>query len=571
MSKEATFSAVTDSVEEPLSVAGSADTSDVEDRSPKRVSVSFWLMAVILVVGALLRLNHLMQPFVDVFSWRQTSTAMIARNFAFNNPNIFFPEVDWSGPGPNYQGREFQTVTYIASLLYRLFGQHDWMARAVVIAFGIWGIFALYRLVRLVWDPAHGLAAAAVMALLPGGIFIDRSFLPDPAMVALMVTSCWMLLCYLKGGRPRYLVLAAVTACLGMLTKLPGAIVALPMLYAAFGVVGPSLLVKRGMWKPLMLAGCLTILPVVLYYLWARHLSLSYPPYHFAGSANWLWMDGLTAWIRENYFLKRALTNFIYWLWTPPVMALFGLGFLIGPPGGRLERERPEPTGGADEVESRERSARWFFHVWLLGAGLFYAIGARELIENPWNFHIFNPAVAAIAGRGVIVVASFAEGAVRRSSFVPKLRIAAVLAVVFIVGQFELGGMYRSQGEQARRMGLALRSLAAPDELVVTIANDIGDPVAIYYSQRRGWVFPPAGEDIDWSELPANDDESIRMFDDLRAKGADWFGVVSERKELWTDHRLLVAHLNSRADVVSTSRDWTIYRIRPLDRVESGP
>jgi hypothetical protein len=103
-----------------------------------------YLLVAILVVAAILRFNHINQPLTDLFSWRQSSTAMMAENFYRRNWNIFYPEVNWTGPGPNYQGREFQTVSYIAALLYVIFGQQDWVGRSIAVMFGLWGIFALY-------------------------------------------------------------------------------------------------------------------------------------------------------------------------------------------------------------------------------------------------------------------------------------------------------------------------------------------------------------------------------------------------------------------------------------------
>jgi nitrate reductase gamma subunit len=65
--------------------------------------ITIYLLIAILVAAALLRFNHITQPFVDAFSWRQSSTAMMAENFYRRNWNIFYPEVNWTGPGPNYQ------------------------------------------------------------------------------------------------------------------------------------------------------------------------------------------------------------------------------------------------------------------------------------------------------------------------------------------------------------------------------------------------------------------------------------------------------------------------------------
>jgi hypothetical protein len=42
-----------------------------------------------------------------------------------------------------------------------------------------------------------------------------------------------------------------------------------------------------------------------------------------------------------------------------------------------------------------------------------------------------------------------------------------------------------------------LARISQPTDLVVTVANAIGDPVA-NYSHRRGWVFPPPWPGVNW-------------------------------------------------------------------------
>ena len=100
----------------------------------------------------MLRFQHINQPFTDYIAWRETSNAMMAENFYRTSWNIFYPEVNWVGAGPGYQGRELQTVTYIAALLYPILGQEDWVGRTIAALFGLWAIFALYQLVRHLWD-----------------------------------------------------------------------------------------------------------------------------------------------------------------------------------------------------------------------------------------------------------------------------------------------------------------------------------------------------------------------------------------------------------------------------------
>lgn len=489
------------------------------------------LLYIILILAALLRFHHVTQPFTDAFSWRQVSVAMMAENYYRTNWNIFYPEVNWSGPGPNYQGREFQTVSYIAAWLFATIGQYDWIGRTVTILFGLWGIFALYQLVNRLWGKRHALAAAAVMAVLPGSVLVDRSFLPDPAMVALVVTALWLLILYLQTHQTRYLIAATIIGAWGFCTKLPGMIVGLPALYAVIFM----LKAEPPPWQPkagkLLGWGTLAVMPVLAYYLWARHLALSYPPYHFAGDGNWLWQDGLRQWMAQSYFLPKLQFHLTTWLWTLPGMGLAGIGLNLSPrPGGRA-------------VTPQRPLLPWFFHWWLVAGLLYYAIGAKELVSNPWNFHILSPAIAALAGSALVSLFDLLSH--RTKPLWALLAPVLLLLVILRSGTPGFDFVYHPYGDQGYQLGLALQRLTQPSDLVVTISTTYGDPVPIYYSHRRGWGFPPPALDYDWMRFPEDDARAIQLFERLRTLGADWFGIVGQHyDELWGDHPTFAAYLD---------------------------
>ena len=512
--------------------------------------LSTCLLTAILIAGAILRFNHIKQPLIDAFSWRETDTAMMAENYYSTDWNILRTKLNWDGPGPGYQGREFQTVSYLAALLYLLVGQHDWAGRAVAVMFGLRGIFALYQLVRRVWDEQRALASAAVMALLPGSIFIERSFLPDPAMVALVTTAIWLLVAYLQTDRWHYLVLASLIGTWGFLTKITGLIVAIPMLYAVLAILRGRRVLHPSRLAALGAVAVFGLLPVIAYYLWARHLALSYPPYHFAGSGNWLWDHGLREWWNDGYFLPRLCQRFSEWIWTWPVILLVLLGLLCP----FLKRGQASRAG---EQEACRNEAPWLFHWWLLAGIVYYLVGAQELVENPWNFHIIDPAAAALAGHGIVALTSFASRITR------PFILAGALLVMAVSGQRGLTAMYKPYAEQSYKLGVALRRLTRPSDLVVTVANAIGDPTAIYYSGRRGWVFPPASVSGDWTELPENDEESISFFKALRVQGAHWLGIVAQqKKELWQDHARLMSYIQHTCEFTVENPEYVIYQIR---------
>lgn len=515
-------------------------------------------LAAIIDAGFFLRLHHVRQPFVDNFSWRQASTAMMAANFYRGHWNIFMPQVDWTGPGPSYQGREFQLVTYTTALLWKVFGQRDAIGRLIGVFAGTWGLFAFFQLVRRVWDEDRALLSAGLLALMPGAVFIDRSFLPDPTMLSLLLTGSWLLVAWLLSTQRStgLLGVALGFVVLAFLAKLPGLSILPALGYSVYAI-----LQARGQWtreilpKALRIAA-LAMVPIVLYYAWAIYLGRTYPPFHIAGQGNWIRPDRLPEWLEAGYFLPSLWQNATVWLWTWPLLLLMAVGLLSTPSDARVLRGQP----------------KWFFHAWLVGGVVLWIIAAKELRSNVWNMHVLNPIAAAFGGLGLYRLACLPDG---RTRFGPPLSLALVtvaFAVLFFTAREARELMYRPDALPSRSMGLALRDLAKPDDLVVTIAHDVGDPIGIYYSGHRGWVFPPAGvpDNPHWNKLPADPAISIRVLNELRQQGARWMAIAVTarddspgREGFWENHRDFVSYIDATCEFVAMNHEYVIYRIPP--------
>ena len=203
----------------------------------------------------------------------------------------------------------------------------------------------------------------------------------------------------LQNDRLTLLIAAGLLTTTGVLAKLPGIAVVVPMTYATFAI-----LQRRGR---LGLGRLLASLPVALaagalilgYYWWAHYLGTNYPPYHVAGSG-YLWRDGLSRFLDEAFYIPATWKIASNWLFTLPVVVLTGIALLTAP-----------PAASDAETKAGPRRAPWFFHVWLLGAAIVYVLAAREIKTNPWNFHIFNVAVAALAGSGLSCWSALAANA----------------------------------------------------------------------------------------------------------------------------------------------------------------
>jgi hypothetical protein len=502
------------------------------------------ILLVCLILAAALRLQDIQQPLVDWFSWRQASTAMMADNFRLGSWNVFYPAVSWSGDDPAYQGREFQIVSYITAILHALFGWHDWYGRLVAVVFGLWTLFALHRLTDCIWGTAHAHMAALAYAIMPGAIMIDRSFLPEPGMLALVTTGVWMLVRYLQEERWPFLAAAGVFLTLGILAKIPGIAVGVPCLWLAI------VWLVRGRVRQataMLIVGALTLSLVIAYYAWAVHLGRTYPPYHIAGHG-YIWDYGFRHFLSEKFYLGRAWHEFRRWYLVWPLIMLVLIGLLHRPP--------PRPLGA-------DATFVWIFHVWLAGATLVYLAAALEITNNHWNFHVFTAPLAAFAGRGMYLAVGFATG--RWARAVTAARLAIVAGFVIFATQPALRAIKEPQAGSGFRLGQSLNALSEPGELVITMAHYMGDPVAIYYSRRRGWVFPPAHRWADTRSL-SHEEKALDYLQELRGRGARWFGVTKDardwnREPITESYTGLLAHLEATAELVADTPDYLIFRL----------
>jgi 4-amino-4-deoxy-L-arabinose transferase-like glycosyltransferase len=524
----------------------------------------FCLIAGIFVLAGALRLNHINQPLVDIFSFRETSTAMMAENFSHGNWNIFLPQVNWAGPGPTYTGREFQTFTYLVAIIWAVVGQHDWIGRTIAVAFGFISLSSFYFLVRRVWGESYALAGAVVWAVLPGAVAIDRCFLPDPAMLGLVLASLLCYMIFLQAKRFGYLYLAAGLGVLGIFTKLPGAVVIAPMVYATVTLLSREAgEEKRKLLRRIIFVALISTISVATYYLWVLHVAKTYPPYHLAGIGNFLWSPRKESWFSSQYFIPEAFRVLTRWLWTWPGIILALIGLVESFSVARFNVR-----------ESESHYAPWLFHWWLAGCLVLYIVAAYELVWNPWNFHVFNVVAAAFAGRALILIGRIPWFGKSPTMILLKISIPLIALTCSSIWALQLFWRLRPRSVDDYELGKALFRISQPGDLVATIPSEMGDPRVIYYSHRHGWVFPDPYRD--WSMLSPDDDTSIQALEELRLQKTRWLGIARfpfDRRQpprnFWKYHRKLIEYVERTCERTASNTHGTIYRILTLEELRN--
>src|SRR3981189_2400919 len=122
---------------------------------------------------------------------------------------------------------------------------------------GLASVALLFEIVRRVWNPAAGLAAALALAVLPIDVITSRSDTMDVVMMALIVLALLFLVHAAETGRDRWLLAAAATLGVAFDVKLLESLVAVPGLavFAYLALPGP----RRRRLVPLAVARAVSL------------------------------------------------------------------------------------------------------------------------------------------------------------------------------------------------------------------------------------------------------------------------------------------------------------------------
>ncbi len=471
------------------------------------------LLAVLLCLSVFVRLIQISQPFMDAWSWRQADDAMIARNFYGHGYDIFYPQIDWAGSLPGYVGTEFPLVTFVAALLYPLFGVREWVGRSISVLFFAASVPLFYLFVKKVFNERSAFCAVAIYACTPLTVFAARSFMPDMASLGLSIWGLYLFSVWLQHPTDTKLMLGGSLATgLAILVKLPAVIIGLPFAYMAWKQDGSRFLRNRGLW----LVAVLCLFFPFCWYSHAYLISLSYAPYMFFGEGG-LRLHSIE--VPYISILRRFATVGI----TP-------LAFVAAVVGAILP--------------CRTKFGH-VFHWWLLAMVLFIFL-AGSGNRHPWYQLPAVPIAAALAGAACDFIS-------RRLTSNASL----VLGLIFFGGLAYLSDTYVRPlyHPWAAPLVAAGREVGeiAPEAALVVVADE-GDSSALYYSGHRGWHFLP-----NLGARPSDSQQAIAELERLKREGARYL-VFTQYSCWWLSYyKQFAAYLQARYPRISETREYVIF------------
>jgi len=227
----------------------------------------FWIL-----VFFVLRLYGVTNPPIETgHSWRQSFTCMVARNFLEEDPNIFYPRIDYSGAREDVVPAEFPVFNYLIFLSAKVFGWQHWYGRLINLIFTSIGIFFFYKLLRRYFGETTAFYAGIIL-LSSIWFGFSRKIMPDTFSVAMAIIGIYYLSRYIDTNRVGNILLFILFAAIGGLSKIPTTVVLSISALALF-----SKDVKFNQKVTIASAGVSTVLIIAYWYFyWQPHLLETY-------------------------------------------------------------------------------------------------------------------------------------------------------------------------------------------------------------------------------------------------------------------------------------------------------
>ncbi|HEX6686763.1 MAG TPA: glycosyltransferase family 39 protein [Candidatus Limnocylindrales bacterium] len=230
-----------------------------------------WLLAgLIVAVGTAVRIPQLFHTLGGSHSFRQTQTAMVARNYAERGIDLFHTPLNVFGAGSDVP-MELPLVQAIAALLVKLGLSADVAMRLVnLVSFQATALL-LFALVLRWHGRRVAFIALVLLEFVPFTLLWGAAALIEFSAVALSLAMVLALDRWFTGGRWWWLAIGAVSGWLAFLVKVttvPGFLV----LLAGSGV---AVLVQRGWrqaWPRVVVGGAVAVVPgLALAVAWTRY------------------------------------------------------------------------------------------------------------------------------------------------------------------------------------------------------------------------------------------------------------------------------------------------------------
>lgn len=426
----------------------------------KLLTNQYFYLAIILILGFLVRLYKIDSPIADWHSWRQADTAAVTRNFIKEGFNPLLPKYDdmssvSQNPIPNpsrFRFVEFPIYNIAVYPFYLIFGVSETYHRLISVLFSVGSIIFLYFIARSYTNIITAQFAAFTFAFLPFNVFFSRTTLPEPTFVFFALGMVYFVNRWIYEDTRSVYFVALIFTMFAFLIKPWAAFFFLPFLYSVYKKGDKNFFFKK--FIPFTI---LSLLPFALWRLWILQQPEGIP------SSSWLLnSDGI-----------RFRPAFWWWIVSERIgreifgvtgVFLFFLGLIVKP-----------------------KTGNFFLHFWVLSIFLFFIIFATGNVRHDYYQVVFVPIAAIFLAKGFIYLFESSP------KFIPRIW-TIILATIFLPLTFyfswkEVQGLYQINNYPIVEAGRLADKILPKDAYVLAPYN--GDTAFLYQTNRPGWALVP--------------------------------------------------------------------------------
>jgi hypothetical protein len=419
------------------------------------------IVAVLLLVGFLVRLYGFGSPIADWHSWRQADTSSVSRNFVSNGFDLLHPRFDDLSNVPSgldnpngYRFVEFPIFNVFQAggfVVFNTFTLEQW-GRLISIFASLLSALFLFLLLnkRLGFLPA--IFSMFFFLFLPFNVYYSRTILPDPLMVVASLSGIYF---FEKALSKKNLLnlsflISLILTAAAFLIKPYALFFTLPIVYLAFEKFGLNLFKKWQLWLFLIFS----IIPLILWRTWIAQYPQGIP------SNNWLFNGG-------NIRFKGS---FFYWLFAERIGKLilgsWGIGLLVL---GFLLKQKKE---------------NFLFALSFIISSLVYlCVMARGNVQHDYYQILIIPSIAIYLGLGSSFLLNNKDVLNKISSY---LIFFVLTAFTLFFSWYFIRDFYNINNHSIVIAGEKIDKLIPKDAKI--IANYNGDTSFLYQTKRKGWA-----------------------------------------------------------------------------------
>lgn len=402
-----------------------------------------------IVLFFFVRLLGITNPPLDTeHSWRQSTVAMVARNFQEVDSNIFYPRMDIYGGESGVTGMEFPLLNYGHYLMAEMFGYQHWYGRLINLIISSFGLLFFYLLIVRYFNKETAFKAGMIL-LFSLWFSYSRKIMPDTFSASFILMSIYFGSNFFENERRKVLNLSFYTLFFlcGALSKLPSAFL---MIIVGFFVINPQYNLRDKV--SVILVSIAALIPISYWYFyWIPHLnSLSEFQHFYMGTD--LMQGAMELWNEFPQTIKKFYDTSLKFVGFAAFV--FGLYAMI------KEKNRL--------LTSVLLSCSLLFLLVMLKAGFAFPHHSYYVIP-------FVPVMALVAGYGL-------------DNLTSKKWAYLLLMMISVEGILNQHHDFRIHPNESKLTNLEhdLNSVSQKDDLVLINSGDY--PTPMYMAHRRGWV-----------------------------------------------------------------------------------